>query len=328
MQSAKSQTLKFGISRNDRMLPLLLGDVTVDGYDLEFIEDAPTGIFWSALYEGKFDVTEMSLAAHCILSSRRQTPFVGIPVFTSRMFRHGSIFVSERSGITTPQQLAGRRIGVPEYQMTAAVWMRGILQDDFGVMPQTVRWVTGGVNRPGRRERLELRLPPGNSVHAIEPDTTLDAMLRAGEIDAIMAPQIPESFKSGDGQVRRLFEDPRVAEQDYFARTGIFPPMHILALRRSVYENDPTLAVKLQEAFAQAKVRSFDRLYDGDAVYVMLPWLIREIEETVKFLGPDYWPYGIEANRQALDTFIGHLTDQHLLAAPISIEDIFAPGLR
>ena len=306
------------------MLALFHGDVSVPGYDLEFVQAEPSEIFWRALQEGEFDVTEMSLAAHAILTSRGESQFVGLPVFTSRMFRHGAIFVPRDSGITTPQQLEGCRVGVPEYQMTAAVWMRGILHNDYGVPSQSVHWLTGGVNKPGRLERLDMRTPPQYKIENIGPNRTLDAMLCAGEIDAIMSPQIPDSFKSSDQHVRRLFSDYRAEEAAYFARTGIFPIMHLLVIRKERYAKDPALAVKLFDAFEHAKSQSFARLYDGDALYVMLPWLINEIEATMKTMGSNFWPYGIERNRRVLEAFTQHLRDQGLIEGKLDIEHLFA----
>ncbi len=327
MEPKADTTLQIGIARNDRMLPLLLGDVTVDGYRLAFSQAQPSEIFWRALQEGAFDVTEMSLAAHCILMSRGENPFVGIPVFTSRMFRHGSVFISDRSGISSPAELAGRRIGVPEYQMTAAVWMRGILQDDYGVTADSVDWLTGGVNRPGRLERLELRTPPQYRIENIGPERTLDAVLRSGEIDAIMSPEIPDGFKCKEAGVRRLFVDPRAAEMDYYARTGIFPIMHLLVVRRDCYERHPDIAQKLLAAFREAQAQSIDRLYDGDALYVILPWLIAEIEATRALMGAEFWPYGVAENRHVLEAFLRHLQDQGLIDRPLDIASLFAPDL-
>ena len=324
MQQNAENFLQVGISRNDRMLPLFNGEVSVHGYDLEFVQAEPSEIFWRALQDGEFDVTEMSLAAHAILTSRGESQFVGLPVFTSRMFRHGAMFVSRDSGITTPEQLKGRRVGVPEYQMTAAVWMRGILHDDYGVSSHSVHWLTGGVNKPGRLERLELRTPPQYKIENIGPHRTLDAMLCAGEIDALMSPQIPDSFKRDDQRVRRLFVEYRAEEAAYFGRTGTFPIMHLLAIRRDRYEKNPVLALKLLNAFEHAKSQSFAQLYDGDALYVMLPWLINEIEATMKIMGSDFWPYGIEKNRHVLNAFTQHLQDQGLIECQLDIEHLFA----
>ncbi|HUS97582.1 MAG TPA: ABC transporter substrate-binding protein [Hyphomicrobiaceae bacterium] len=320
-------TLSVGISRNDRVLPLLLGDVTPDLCDLTFEHGTPSQVFWRALDEGAFDVTEMSLASHCILTSRGENPFVGLPVFTSRMFRHNAIFVAERSGIGTPEDLNGKRIGVPEYQMTAAVWARGILSEFHGFDPRSVHWVRAGVNQAGRRERLPLHLPDGYDVTNAPDGVTLNDMIKAGDIDAIIAPQIASAFQRQDGSVRRLFPDCRAAEISYFRATRIFPIMHLLVMRREVHAANPGLAGSISRAFAEAKTMSARHLYDGDAVYVMLPWLVDEVEQTRALMGDNYWPYGIGANRGVLETMLRYLGEQHLLRQSIGVENLFAEGL-
>ena len=310
------------------MLALLNGDVRVEDYELVFARAEPSQIFWRALKSGEFDVTEMSLAAHALLTSRGENPFVGLPVFTSRMFRHASLYVSEASGISSPDQLDGRRVGVPEYQMTAAVWMRGILQDQHGVEPSGINWFTGGVNKPGREERIELRTPPQYQIENIGPHNTLDAMLLDGAIDAIMSPEIPASFKRCKKTVRRLFEDTRAAEAAYFRETGIFPIMHLLVVRREIYEQNPDIAINLYRAFDEAKTHAINRLYDGDALYVMLPWLVDEIESTFALMGQDFWPYGIKRNEKVLQTFIRYLARQKMIESPLAISSLFAPEVQ
>ena len=315
--------VSIGVSLNDRVLPLVTGEVAVDGYELSFQHDTPSRLFWRAINEGAFDVAEMSLAAHCILTARGETPFVGLPVFTSRMFRHGSIFVSDSSKITKPEQLAGKRIGIPEYQMTAAVWMRSILSSQYGVTPHSVHWYTGGVNQPGRAERLELPDLPGVRVTAIGQQATLDGMLIDGEIDAIIAPQIPDSFTAGCNGIRRLFRHPRVVEEAYFKATGIFPIMHLMVVRRSTGEADPDLPLAVYDAFCRAKVCTLSRLADADAASVMLPWVVDEVEAARQLMGADYWPYGVSANRLVLDAFVTELRWQSLIDAPLSLADLF-----
>jgi 4,5-dihydroxyphthalate decarboxylase len=320
-----ARRLHTGISVNDRMLPLLTGAVTSPDLVLDFERATPIEIFQRAIQAGAFDVTEMSLAAHAIMTSRGDNPFVGLPVFTSRMFRHGSIFVSARSGISTPEQLAGRRIGIPEYQMTAAVWVRGLLHDQYGVDLASIDWHTGGVNQVGRGERIPLRLPPSYRVTPVAPSQTLNQMLLDGDIDAIIAPQIPAAFRSGDPRIRRLFSDFRRAEEAYFDATGLFPIMHLVVMRKELAAAEPELLPTLYDLFERAKAHSRAALADGDALFVMLPTLISEIEATTRRMGEDFWAYGIGANRRVLDAFIGHLTRQHLLAKSLSPEDLFAP---
>ncbi len=317
--------LSAGMSVSDRMLPLLTGQVTTPELKLNFECDTPNALFWRALHDGAFDLTEMSLAAHAVLTSRNASPFVGLPVFTSRMFRHGSIFVSATSDITHPELLAGRRIGVPEYQMTAAVWMRGILQEHHSVTLTDIHWFTGGVNQPGRKERIALHLPADLHVEPISERATLNDMLLAGEIDAIIAPQIPQAFHQGDARVKRLFGDSREIEEAYFSETMIFPIMHLAVVRRELVAAEPKLADTLFRLFDAARRHAMAALCDTDAPAVMLPWQADEITRTRALMGDDYWPYGIDANRHVLETFIRYLGEQELLARPIEVGELFAP---
>ncbi|HEY9453127.1 MAG TPA: ABC transporter substrate-binding protein [Bradyrhizobium sp.] len=321
------QRLSVGIGLSDRMQPLLERQITNDRVDLDFDLSAVDNIFWRALHSDDFDVTEMSLAAYSILHSRGENTFVGIPVFTSRIFRHNSVYVSAASNITKPSDLAGRRIGVPEYQMTAVVWMRGVLQEYHGVKAKDVAWFKGGVNKAGRKERIALELPPQYRVNEIPPSDTLDDYLCDGRIDALIAAKMPESFQKGNPAVRRLFPDVRAAEEDYFRQSGIFPIMHVLVMRRHVYERDRALARAVYDAFAAAKAYSEKRLYDPDALSCMVPWLISEMERTYEVLGHDYWPYGLNKNRNGLSVFLRYLADQDLLRKPLCVEDLFAEEL-
>jgi hypothetical protein len=318
--------LTIGISTNDRMLPLLLGDVPTPGLNLTFDRSSPIGIFRRALQEGAFDVTEMSFAAYCILMSRGDRPFVGIPVFVSRMFRHGCVFVREGSSIETPEQLAGVRIGIPEYQMTAVIWMRGILDEYHDVDPRTVQWVRGGVNQPGARgEKMPLLLPDGYSISDLPEDRSLNEALLNGDIDALITTRMPEGMKTGG--MRYLFPDVKAAERNYYKTSGIFPIMHLLVLRREIFDRDPSLAQALYDAFLAAKETSLARLYDIDALSVMVPWLVPEMEASFAALGRDPWPYGYRANRKDFNVFLRYLEKQELLAGPLSPEELFAPEL-
>jgi len=319
--------LKVGISISDRMLPLLTGQIASPELTLNFEYGTPNALFWRALHEGAFDMTEMSLAAHAILTSRDENPFVGLPVFTSRMFRHGSIFVATASNIMTPEDLAGCRVGIPEYQMTAAVWMRGILQDRHGVAPADIQWVTGGVNKSGRTERIALQLPKNIRIEPIAAHATLNDMLLAGQIDAIIAPQVPVAFRRGDQRIRQLFANSRDVEETYFTETEIFPIMHLAVLRRELVAAEPQLPIKLFRLCDAARRHAIDTLHDTDAPYVMLPWQADEAARTRTLMGDDYWPYGIDANQHVLSTFIRYLDQQGLLARPIQADELFAPGI-
>ena|SRR6185312_14722416 len=321
------QQLSVGIGLSDRMQPLLEKQVVDDRVTLDFDLSAVDNIFWRALHSDDFDVTEMSLAAYCILHSRGENRFVGIPVFTSRMFRHNSVYVSAASNIRQPSDLAGKRIGVPEYQMTAAVWMRGILEQYHGVRARDVSWFKGGVNKPGRKERIALELPAGYRLTEIPVEDTLDDYLCSGQIDALITAKMPDSFQSGNPAVRRLFPDPRAAEEDYVRKSGLFPIMHVLVLRREVYERDASLARAVYDAFTAAKVYSERRLYDPDALACMVPWLISEMEHTFALLGRDYWPYGVSKNRNCLSVFLDYLAAQGLLRRPVGVDELFAQDL-
>ncbi|MFG1361401.1 ABC transporter substrate-binding protein [Xanthobacter pseudotagetidis] len=307
------------------MQPLLDRRIEIPGTRLEFDLSAVDRIFWRALHSDDFDVTEMSLAAYCILMSRGERPFVGIPVFTSRMFRHSSIYVHRDSGITRPEDLRGRRIGIPEYQMTAVVWMRGVLEEYYGVAAREVKWFKGGVGTPGRIERIPLRLPDGYDVTEIPVTDTLQAYLLDGRIDALITAKMPPAFLEGDARMVRLFSDPVAAERKYFAETGIFPIMHVLVMRQRAYDAAPELAARLLEAFENAKAVSLARLYDTDALPYMVPWLVPDMEDTFAALGRDFWPYGIARNRAGLQTFLDYLRCQDLLETPVEVNDLFAP---
>jgi 4,5-dihydroxyphthalate decarboxylase len=322
-----SECLSVGIGLSDRMQPLLERQVTSDRVAFNFDLSAVDKIFWRALHSDDFDITEMSLAAYCILQSRNENKFVGIPVFTSRMFRHNSVYVSSVSKIDNPSDLAGRRIGIPEYQMTAAVWMRGVLDEFYGVDAKNVTWVKGGVNTPGRKERITVELPSRYRVMEIPSDDTLDSYLCDGRIDCLITAKMPESFQKGDPAVRRLFPDVRAAEEAYFRKSGIFPIMHVLVMRRHVYERNRSLVRAVYDAFVAAKTCSEQRLYDPDALVCMVPWLIPEIEHTYDVLGRDYWPYGLSRNRTCLSTFLGYLSTQDLLRRPLRVEELFAEEL-
>tara|TARA_B100000676_G_scaffold301643_1_gene349140 strand:- start:608 stop:1582 length:975 start_codon:yes stop_codon:yes gene_type:complete len=320
-----TNALTVGISTNDRMLPLLLGDVPTPGLDLTFDRSSPNDIFRRALQEGDFDVTEMSFAAHAILISRGKQPFVGLPVFVSRMFRHGCVFVRSDSDIERPEDLAGARIGIPEYQMTAVVWMRGILNEYHNVNPKEVRWIRGGVNSPvGRGEKIPLQLPEGYDITDLEGQSLSDA-LTANKIDAMITTRLPTGLENGS--LKCLFPNVKETERAYYMASGIFPIMHLLVLRRQIYERDPDLACALYNCFSAARAASLQRLYEIDTLSVMVPWLVPEMAQTSGFFGSDPWPYGLAANHKELEVFFAYLNQQQLLRAPIQPKDLFVPEL-
>ena len=309
----------------DRTRALADGRVAPEGVDLNFLPLHVEETFFRMLRNSEFDAAEMSLSSYCVSLLRPDSAFIAIPVFPSRFFRHSCIFVSARSAVREPRDLVGKRIGVPEYQMTAPVWIRGILADEYGVDPASVTYFTGGEEQPGRVEKLELQLPPQFKVVPIGPKQTLSAMLADGEIDALYTARTPSSFYSRPDDVRRLFPDFVVAEKDYFKRTGIFPIMHVIAIRRGIYESNRWLAQSLLKAFERAQALTYENLAVTSALTTMLPWQLAAVEEARAELGTDWWPYGFTRNRAVLDTFLRYHHEQGLSARRLQPEELFAP---
>ena len=309
----------------DRTRGLADGSIAPDGIDLTYLSLPVEETFFRMLRYGEFDAAEMSLSSYAVSLMQEEPRFIAIPVFPSRFFRHSSIFVSTTSGITEPKQLAGKRIGTPEYQMTAPVWLRGILQDEYGVDPASCEYLTGGEEEPGRDEKLKLDLPAKFKLRRIGAQQTLAAMLAAGEIDAMHTARAPSTFRTKPHAVRRLFEDYVAVERAYFRKTRIFPIMHTIVLRRDLYRAHPWIAQSLQKAFHQAQRKTYDDLAITAALKTMLPWQVAYVEETRRELGEDWWAYGLEPNRHALDTFLRYHHEQGLSPRRLAPEELFAP---
>ena len=316
--------LTLGCGGYDRTRALADGRVQVEGADLRYVALEPEEVFFRMARYQEFDAAEFSLSSY-VVTLARDAPFIAIPVFPSKRFRHSCVFVNAKAGIERPADLVGRTIGIPEYQLTAIVWIRGMLAEHYGVPVSSVRYRTGGLYEPGRVEKLAISLPPEIDISPIPADRVLSDMLAAGEIDAIYAPRPPRSLLAGDGAVRCLFADPRAEERAYFEKTGIFPVMHTIVLRRDVYTAHRWLANSLTKAFTAAKDLAYEQLRKTAALEVSLPWVIDEYEATVKLLGPDYWAYGLEPNRQALSTFLRYAHEQYLTDRLLAPEDLFAP---
>jgi len=309
----------------DRMRALADGRVQAEGIDLNFLDLPVEETFFRMLRNGEFDVAELSLSSYTVSLFREPRPFVAIPVFPSRMFRHSCIFVSTRSGIREPKDLAGKRIGTVEYQMTAPMWIRGILQDEYGVNVESCEYYIGGMEEPGRHEKLKLDLPPEIRVRHIGGEKTLSQMLAAGEIDALESPRMPSTLHTAPDKVKRLFENYVEVERAYYRKTKIFPIMHAIAIRREVYEQNPWIAMSLYKAFAQSQKIAYEELYETAALRTMLPWMIAEIEDVRRDMGHDWWPYGYEPNRAVLDTFLRYHHEQGLSKRRLEAKDLFAP---
>ena len=307
----------------DRTLPLILGDVRPAGIDLTFLRMYPEEVFWRMTRHAEFDAAEMSLSSYVLRRSRGDDALLAIPVFTSRQFRHSCLWVRADAGIASPADLRGKRMGVPEYQMTAAVWIRGFLSDDYGVAPTDLRWFSGGLYQPGREEKLPINIP-GVDLRVIRADQTLSEMLLDGELDAIMGARPPRGFPGQ--RVRRLFPDFRHVEADYYKRTGVFPIMHTVVIRRELLGREPWLARSLYDAFCESKRRALAMLTDPVVLAVTLPWQIAEVEATRQSMGEDYWPYGVEPNRKVIETLMRYSCEQGLAERLVPIESLFAPS--
>ncbi|BDE07417.1 4,5-dihydroxyphthalate decarboxylase [Vulcanimicrobium alpinum] len=306
----------------DRTRALADGRVAADGIDLIFNALPVEETFFRMLRHREFDVAEMSLSSY-VLSTFRDNPFVAIPIFPSRFFRHSGVYVSGRSGIREPRDLIGKRVGVPEYQLTANVWIRGILADEYGVPVESVEYRTGGEETPGRDEKVALDLPPSIRIAPIGPEQTLSALLASGEIDALYAPRKPSCY--GRDGVGRLWEDYPAVERAYFERTRIFPIMHVVAIRRDVYERDRWVATALMKAFKAAQAIAYEDLRVTAASKTMLPWAVAEDERTRALMGDDFWPYGFAANEHVLDVFTRYHHEQGLSPRKREPRELFAP---
>jgi 4,5-dihydroxyphthalate decarboxylase len=317
--------ITFACGLYDRMLALYTREVEADGIDLNFLAiDSPREIFDRMGGAQEFDVSEMSSSEYVARFAAGDCPFVALPVFPSRVFRHGHIAIDRRA-IATPKDLAGKRIGVPLYGMTAAIFIRGLLQHDFAVDLADVRWVEGALNEAkphGNPTKLKLSRPV--SIEANGSGKSLSDLIAAGEISATIAPALPKSANR-DPNVGRLFPDYLAREKDYYRRTRIFPIMHLVVIRRDIYERHPFVATSLYRAFCAAKDLALQKMRTGGALRYMLPWMAAEIEEIDQVFGGDPWPYGLEANRATLSALVQYMVEQGLIAAPVAIEDLFVP---
>ena len=304
----------------DRTRALAEGRVRPEGVELNFLPMVPGETFWRMLNNGEFDVSEMSLSSYTILRSRGDERFVAIPVFPSRTFRHSAIYVHEDAGIGAPADLKGKRIGVGDYQMTAAVWARGLLQDDYQVSPRDVEWVVG-------RAVQDVELPRDISIRPAG-ESTPEQLLERGELDGLISVMIPRTLNDPSGRIRRLFPDCRQVEREYFARTGIFPIMHTVVIRREIYDENPWLAISLYKAFVKSKEICYRDLYNTDALTATLPWLVDELEETRRLMGEDYWDYSVSGSMPTLEAMCRYLHQQGLTGERMKPEDLFAPNIR
>jgi 4,5-dihydroxyphthalate decarboxylase len=307
----------------DRTRPLLDGRVRIERCELEPITGEPEDLFARALRDEEFDITELSLSSYLVVLGKGTSPYVAVPAFPSRAFRHSAVYVRTDRGIDRPEDLAGTTVGVPEFQQTAALWVRGILADRHGVAPSAIRWRSGGLERPGGGERIPIRVREDIDLQPIDPDSTLSDMLADGRLDGLVSPRPPSSFETGHPRVRRLWPDHRREERRFYRDTGLFPIMHVLAVRRELAERQPWLPGNVFRAFQEAKRLAVLDLEQTNFLRVALPWV--DLDEIRDLMGEDYWPYGVAANRGELEAAIRWSFAEGLSPRDIDPSELFHP---
>lgn len=327
MPGANRIPLTLAINDYDHVRDLASGTVQVEGVALTCLHYPVEELFFRFPRYREWDVCELSLAKYCALRAAGDDSIVAIPVFPSRAFRHSAIFVRADGPVDDPGALAGGRIGIPEWTVTATVYARGLLAHEYGVALDGVTWIQAGTNEPGRTEGVSVSLPPGVTVTP-RPDRTLNDLLLAGELDAIIAPHPPRDFEQRTGHIVRLFSDYRAVEEDYFRLTGVFPIMHVVVLRADVHERHPWIAMNLHTAFEEAKRRSVERALDANAPRFPVPWGPAHAERAAELVGRDLWPYGIDPNRRTLETFLRYAVEQGVCARRLTVDELFVPQVR
>jgi 4,5-dihydroxyphthalate decarboxylase len=316
--------ISLSVGNYDRTQAIFDGRAPIEGCDVTAVPLEPEEAFHRAFRYQEFDITEISMSSHMMTTARGDAEYIAVPAFLSRVFRQSGIYVRTDRGINTPQDLKGKTIGVPEYQITANVWIRGILQDEYGVKPEDIRWVRGGVEEPGRGERAPIDLDPAISLTQIPDDKTLSGMLASGEIDGVIGARAPSCFLQGAPNVGRLFSNYLEAEKDYFRRTRIFPIMHMVGIRKSLVEQHPWLPVSVYKAFLKSKELAVKELNEICHLAVTLPWMVHHHNEAKALMGEDYWPYGLEANQHTIETFSRYHFEQGLSKRKVDPRELFA----
>jgi 4,5-dihydroxyphthalate decarboxylase len=308
----------------DRVRALTDRRVEVEGCDVNYLTMPVEECFERAYFHGEFDVAEIGFSPYLITLSRGTAPYVAVPAFLSRMFRHSAIYIRNDRGIEKPSDLRGKITGVPEYQMSAAMWARGFLHDEYGVEPADMNWVQGGLEQAGRRDKFPLNLPKNFPLKSAPPDKSLSQMLADGSLDAVFTARRPSCFISGHPQVTRLFPDYRSAERDYYKRTGIFPIMHAVGIRRDLHDKQPWLAASIYKAFVAAKRFADADLAETTALKIGLPWVNAELDATREAMGEDFWSYGVATNRKTLTAMARYSYEQGLAVRELTVEEMFA----
>ena len=317
--------LSVAMGDYDRTRALFDGRVQIDGVDPVYMLLNPEEMFFRAMRSVDFDVTELSFSSYLVKHSRGECPYIALPVFLSRAFRHTSIYV-RKDRIGLPADLKGKRIGLPEYQLTANVWARAILEDDFGVRPSDVTWVRGGIETPGRPEKIKLQLPSDIRIEQAPENTTISEMLDRGDIDGFMAPRPPSRAALANPHIGWLFNDPTAVAKDYYRRTNVFPIMHVAAIRKELAEQHPWLPGALVKAFTQSKAAALQLLSDTSATKVTLPFVEEQLQAARETMGEDFWSYGVGPARKTLEAFVRTHHAQGLSSREVPVEELFHPA--
>jgi 4,5-dihydroxyphthalate decarboxylase len=310
----------------DHVRDLVMGRVQVEGIDFRLLNLPIEEIFYRFLVHKEWDVSEVSFAKYVAFTANDEADFVALPVFPSRVFRQSSLFVREKGPIKKITDLAGKRVGIPEWAQTAAVYSRGFLTDEYGVKLSSIHWVQAGVNQPGRVEKVDVKLPKGVKLTRVA-DKSLNEMLLAGDIDAVFAARPPDAFIKGDKRIKRFFQDFLAVEAAYYKNTGIFPIMHAVAVRKHVLDKNPWVARNLFKAFEEAKKRSIERALDATATMFPIPWVSEHAARGMELMGDDYFPYGVEKNEKTLKAFLRWAFEQGVCKRQLSIEELFPKAM-
>ena len=317
--------LSVAMGDYDRTRALLDGRVAIDGVDPVYMLLNPEEMFFRAMRSADFDIAELSFSSYLVKHAQGDCPYIAVPVFLSRAFRHTSIYV-RKDRINQPADLKGKRVGLPEYQLTANVWARALLADDFGVRPQDMIWVRGGIDTPGRPEKIKLQLPADVRIEAAPEGSTISELLDRGEIDGFIGPRPPSRAALKNPNIGWLFDDPTAAAKDYFRRTGVFPIMHVLGIRKELAARHPWLPGAVLKAFTQSKAVALELLGDTSATKVTLPFVEEQLKAARESMGEDYWSYGVVAARKTLEAFVHHHHAQGLSARRVAVDELFHPA--
>lgn len=317
--------LSVAVGDYDRTRALIDGSVAIDGVDPIYMTLGPEEIFFRAFRAAEFDICELSLSSYTVKTAQNNCPYIAVPAFVSRAFRHTAIYV-RTDRVKKPEDLKGRKVGLPEYQLTANVWARALLEDDYGVKPSDIHWICGGIEEAGRPEKLAIKLPPGVRLDNAPDGATISGLLEAGEIDGFIAPRPPTLVEKGHSNIGWLFSDPVAVAKDYYKRTGLFPIMHVVGIRRTLAEKHPWLPGAVFKAFEQAKAVGMEKLSDTSATKVTLPFVEEALRNARALMGEDYWSYGVEKNRKVLDYFLAQHHAQGLSSRRVAVDELFHPG--